>query len=207
VCEVRRKEIYLKPTKLSARGARLAKCKNCLFELPEGAVYCPKCGTPVTKEEAVVTAPVQPVAEASPILAFWWERFIAWLIDIVIIGAFTWILSFLVSLSGASLDFTVTPGWPSWVSFFISFNLEGVFRFLYWTFMEGSSGQSFGKMVMRIKVVHLDGSDVNMGSSVVESVGKAFFLPLDLLIGWLLYPRKRQRIFNYISQTIVVKAA
>jgi hypothetical protein len=36
-------------------------------------------------------------------------------------------------------------------------------------------------------------------------VGKAFLLPLDLLLGWILYPRRRQRLFNHISETIVIK--
>jgi uncharacterized RDD family membrane protein YckC len=73
--------------------------------------------------------------------------------------------------------------------------------------MEGSTGQSLGKMVMRIKVVQLDGSPVNMGNAAVQSVGKAFLLPLDLLIGWIVYPRTRQRLFNYFSRTVVVKGS
>jgi uncharacterized RDD family membrane protein YckC len=60
-------------------------------------------------------------------------------------------------------------------------------------------------MVMRIKVTRLDGSPVGMGNAALESIGKAFVLPLDLLLGWILYPRRRQRIFNYISNTIVIK--
>jgi len=72
-------------------------------------------------------------------------------------------------------------------------------------FMDGLYGQSFGKMAMRIKVTRLDGSQINMGAAALESVGKAFLLPLDCLLGWLLYPKRRQRIFNYISETIVVK--
>jgi uncharacterized RDD family membrane protein YckC len=60
-------------------------------------------------------------------------------------------------------------------------------------------------MVMRIKVTRLDGSPVGMGNAALESIGKAFVLPLDLLLGWILYPRRRQRIFNYISETIVTK--
>ena len=184
-------------------------CKNCGYELPEGATYCPKCGTPVAIPEEPTTAvtPSQPSAEPTLKLAFWWERALAWLIDVAIIGAVTGLLRLIAFLLGLAFNPTITPSWPDWVSFFISFNLDGVFRFLYWTFMEGSRGQSFGKMVMRIKVVHVGGSPMNIGSAAVESLGKAFFLPLDLLIGWLLYSRKRQRIFNYVSQTVVVKVS
>jgi hypothetical protein len=51
----------------------------------------------------------------------------------------------------------------------------------------------------------LDGSEIGMGKAALESVGKAFLLPLDCILGWILYPRRRQRIFNYISETIVIK--
>jgi uncharacterized RDD family membrane protein YckC len=182
----------------------MANCKNCGFELPEGAVYCPRCGAPVVKEEAAVAAVPQPMAPSGPVLAFWWERFLAWLIDVAIIGAIVYVINLFASLGG--LTFTLIPGWPDWLPFF-SFNLNGLALFLYWMLMEGSSGQSFGKMVMRLRVVQTNGASVNMGNATVESVGKAFLLPLDLLIGWILYPRRRQRLFNYLSQTVVVKAA
>ena len=60
-------------------------------------------------------------------------------------------------------------------------------------------------MAMRIKVTRLDGSPIGMTHAALESVGKAFLLPLDCLLGWILYPRRRQRIFNYISETMVIR--
>jgi uncharacterized RDD family membrane protein YckC len=179
-------------------------CKNCGNELPEGAQFCPKCGTAVTKleEPVVVAAPVPPVAAPELNLAFWGERFVAWLIDVVLIGAVFLVIGLFTFLSG--LTYGLVPGWPSWIPFF-SFNPNGVVLFLYWMLMEGSSGQSLGKMLMRIKVVHVDGTPVNMGNAAVQSVGKAFLLPLDCIVGWILYPRSRQRLFNHISRTVVVK--
>ena len=181
-------------------------CKKCGAELPEGAKFCPKCGTAVLMEE-VPTVPIAPAAPEAPApkLAFWGERFVAWLIDIIILGVIVGTIGLLMWWFAAQ-PFTFLPGWPSWMPFF-NFGPGGVIYFIYWTFMEGSRGQSFGKMVMRIKVVHVGGSPMNIGSAAVESLGKAFFLPLDLLIGWLLYSRKRQRIFNYVSQTVVVKVS
>ena len=71
--------------------------------------------------------------------------------------------------------------------------------------MDGLYGQSFGKMIMRLKIKRVDGGQINMSAGALESLGKAFLLPLDCLLGWLLYPKRRQRIFNYLSETIVVK--
>jgi uncharacterized RDD family membrane protein YckC len=179
-------------------------CNKCGNELPEGAKYCPVCGTAVSMEEAPAASAV-PTAPAAPEvsglkLAFWWERFVAWLIDAVIIGVVVGILGLFSLLAGV----TWWSGWPGWLPFF-NFNLGGVLYFLYWMFMDGAYGQSFGKMIMRLKITRLDGSEIGMGNAAVESLGKAFLLPLDCILGWLLYPRRKQRIFNYLSQTIVIK--
>jgi uncharacterized RDD family membrane protein YckC len=184
----------------------MSYCQKCGNALPEGAKYCPVCGTAVSIEEAppaaaVPTAPVAP--EASELkLALWWERFVAWLIDAVIVGIVVGILGLFTWFAGQSL--TWWSNWPSWIPFF-NFNLGGVAYFLYWMFMDGAYGQSFGKMVMRIKITRLNGSEIGMGKAALESLGKAFLLPLDCILGWILYPRRRQRIFNYLSQTIVIK--
>jgi uncharacterized RDD family membrane protein YckC len=179
-------------------------CQKCGNALPEGAKYCPVCGTAVAMEEAPA-APTMPTAPATPSappvaagleLAYWGERFVAWLIDAVIIGVIVGILGLFVTLTWWS-------GWPSWIPFF---NFNGIFLFLYWLFMDGAYGQSFGKMVMRLKVTRLDGSQIGMGNAALESVGKAFLLPLDCILGWILYPRRRQRLFNHLSETIVIKA-
>ena len=159
------------------------------------------------------TAPVAltPVAPATCVapeggnLAFWWERFLAWLIDVVLIGIVTSVVSFLILLGGSPFNVTFIPGLPDWLYFFFSLNLNGFILLFYWTFMESVYGQSLGKMIMRIKVTRLDGSPVGVTHAVVESIGKAFFLPLDLLIGWIICPRRRQRVFHILSDTIVTK--
>jgi len=176
-------------------------CRRCGTELPEGASYCPKCGTAVLLEEAPA-APVAPVTPALK-LAFWGERFVAWLIDVVILGVVVGAIGLLLWWLVAQ-PFTWVPGWPSWLPF-LNFGPSSVIYFVYWMFMEGAYGQSIGKMIMRIKVTRLDGRPVGMAYAALESVGKAFLLPLDCLLGWILYPRRRQRIFNYLSETIVVR--
>jgi uncharacterized RDD family membrane protein YckC len=176
-------------------------CKNCGNELSSEAKFCPKCGTAVIPEQAT-TAPYETAAPmASGLkLAFWGERFVAWLIDAIILGVIVGLLGLVTWFAVGS--FTWWSGWPSWVPFF---NVSGVFYFLYWFLMDGAYGQSLGKMVMHLKVVRLDGSRMDMGKAALESFGKAFILPLDVLLGWILYTRRRQRLFNYVSGTIVIR--
>ncbi len=183
----------------------MANCKNCGYELPAGAQFCPRCGAPVPKvEEQMPTPPAetpsQPSVDTGVVLAYWWERFFAYFIDAILISVVTLIINFVTGIT-----FSAITGWPTWIPFL---NFNGVLLFLYWMLMEGSRsqhGQSFGKMMMRIRVAHVDGSQISMADAALESVGKAFILPIDLLIGWILYPRKRQRLFNYLSNTVVIK--
>jgi uncharacterized RDD family membrane protein YckC len=72
--------------------------------------------------------------------------------------------------------------------------------------MEGYQGQSIGKMIMNLKVVNRDGTKINYATAALESLGKAFLLPLDCLIGWLAMPGTKLRVFNRISNTIVIKS-
>ena len=173
-------------------------CQKCGNELPEGAKYCNVCGSAVL----TATAPteIKALVSGGVKLAFWWERFVAWLIDAVIIGVVVGILGLFSLFAGL----TWWSGWPIWLPFF-NFNLTGILYFLYWTLMDGVYGQSIGKMIMRIKVTDLNGEKPQIGNAVIESLGKAFLLPLDCLLGWILYPNRRQRIFNYISNTVVTR--
>jgi len=165
-------------------------CKNCGNEVPEESLYCPKCGKPVE-------------TAAGFKLAHWGERFVGWLIDIVILGAIMLPLRFFASVAWPGYAFA--PSFPVSIPFF-DFGLSNIVYFLYWTFMEGSYGRSIGKMIMRIKVVRVRGEPMDLMHAALESLGKAFVLPLDCILGWILHAPRRQRIFNYVSETVVVKA-
>jgi uncharacterized RDD family membrane protein YckC len=165
----------------------LPYCKSCGEEIPEGVKFCPKCGARV---EA-----------AGLVLAGWGERFVAWLIDMILLGlvlawfrlpGFYWI----PKMWGGMI--------PHWIPF-VDFGFNNVVYFLYWAFLEGTYGQSLGKMAMRIEVTDLSGGPMEGAKSAVQSIGKAFLLPLDCILGWILYPSRQQRFFNHLSETVVLK--
>jgi len=168
-------------------------CKNCGFKLPDDAAYCPNCGTPVS----------QRIYKYRFKLASWGERIAAYLIDIIIVGiviipltfTFFWPWSYFLSIS--------TWRW-NWAPF-VNLGLNNVVSFIYWTLTEGLYGQSIGKRALKMKVAKVDGKPVDFMSAAIESLGKAFLLPIDLILGLILYPQRQQRLFNYISNTIVIK--
>ena len=75
----------------------------------------------------------------------------------------------------------------------------------YWAYFESTTGQSIGKKLLRLKTTDLNGNRINIKTALIESLGKAFLLPLDVILGWIFTNNKRQRIFNRASDTIVVK--
>jgi uncharacterized RDD family membrane protein YckC len=178
-------------------------CAKCGNELSAEAKFCPKCGKPMMLEQTA-GAPSGSAAPSAPSvkLAFWGERFVAWLIDALILGLIVGFLSIFSWFVIGSLSWWST--WPSWMPFF-NFNVSGILYFLYWFLMDGAYGQSLGKMAMNLKVVRLDGGRINMGQAALESFGKAFLLPIDIIVGWILYPKSRQRLFNRLSETIVIR--
>lgn len=77
---------------------------------------------------------------------------------------------------------------------------------IYWTYFESTTGQSIGKKLLNIKTTALDGKSLpTLKHALIESFGKSFLLPIDLVLGWFLTDKQRQRIFNRLSDTIVIK--
>jgi uncharacterized RDD family membrane protein YckC len=152
-------------------------------------------------------APVSAVPDKTLFLGRWSARFWAWLIDVILIICFlNIIIGIFDQIWELPLLWDFRHGELSAVAF------EMLLIFAYWTVMEGSRGQSIGKMVMNLRVVNRDGSRITYTTAAVESLPKAFLnipfiiiLVLDCLIGWLAMPGSKLRVFNRISNTIVIK--
>jgi uncharacterized RDD family membrane protein YckC len=142
------------------------------------------------------------------ILANWRDRFLAWIVDFI-----------LVSIALAVLFTAIAI--PIWFFYYydddmtaarayqnvqpLHYIISSAAFFGYWTYFEYTSGQSIGKKLLKIKTVDLSGNRIDIKSAAIESFGKAFLLPIDVILGWIFTNNKRQRIFNRISNTIVIK--
>ncbi len=117
----------------------------------------------------------------------WWPRFWAWLIDVIILA-----------VVGAIL-------FPSAFMFdWWHFGASGFIGLVYWTVLESEGRQSIGKRALNLKLISTNGKNATLGAAAASAFGKAFLLPLDMIIGVLARPGKKQRLFNMASDTIVV---
>ena len=141
------------------------------------------------------------------LLAKWEDRFVAWLIDFIIISIITNILFYV---------FSAHYSFPFWGIYFDGENGIGIKQpyeyfaassifFVYWVVLEFLTGQTVGKRVVYIKNTNLFGERANITKIAIEAFGKAFLLPIDIILGLIFASKRRQRIFSKVSGTIVIK--
>jgi uncharacterized RDD family membrane protein YckC len=126
-----------------------------------------------------------------------WIRFISFLIDTIILGL-------LIGVIGSILGFGVVSQTAGW-----GFGLLSFIIFLaYFTYLEGSRGQTIGKMVTKIKVVGEDGEMISMNQAFTRNILRVIDGLLAYLIGAILIWRsdKKQRLGDRIAKTVVIKA-
>lgn len=124
------------------------------------------------------------------VLSSWEDRFWARLIDVLLMGILWHRILIVLKMDALGIGGAV---------------LLAAILFIYWTALEGYRGQSLGKMLFNIVVTGPLGESIRFRDAAVESFGKAFLLPFDWLIGWYALRESRQRLFNRISDTIVIK--
>jgi len=145
------------------------------------------------------------VDESKPtqlIIARWSDRFFAWLIDyvIVMVGFFA---VWSITIGVPNLEQIMEGNFERSSSF--EYPILSIVFFLYWLILESKTGQSIGKMAIHLKITNLSGGQADIKSIAISSLGKAFLLPIDVIVGRLFINKKRQRIFNKLGKTIVIK--
>ncbi|HXV66025.1 MAG TPA: RDD family protein [Nitrosopumilaceae archaeon] len=135
-------------------------------------------------------------------IARWSDRFFAWLIDYVIIFGIAFTIFFII-IGTANFEEIIRGEFVYSRSF--EFAPISIAFFAYWLILEYKTGQSIGKIALHLKITNLKGESADFKSIVISSAGKAFLLPVDVFFGRLFTNKKRQRIFNRLGKTIVIK--
>lgn len=135
------------------------------------------------------------------VLSPFWKRLVAWLIDITLLGVIG-ILALYFS-PNATIPTTLegfTQGYITQV-----YQLLILIHIIYFTALEGFTGQTIGKKLLGLVVYEEDGRKVGLASALLRRIGLTVPL-LNLIDGLaILFTSKRQRIFDIIASTFVVK--
>ena len=75
----------------------------------------------------------------------------------------------------------------------------------YWIILEYKTGQTIGKKMFNLKVTNNQGEKPSLMGVVITSFGKSFILPVDMILGLIITNDKRQRIFNKLGDTLIIK--
>jgi len=138
-------------------------------------------------------------------------RFVALLIDAIILGIVSYILIFLFAASAITVD-TSTGAVSFGPAYYAALVLGIVIELLYFTLLLGRYGQSVGMMVVKIKVVsEADSGPITYGAAFVRTI----LLYIDeipyaipFLLGAILIwtSDKKQRLGDRVAHTVVLKA-
>jgi len=122
-------------------------------------------------------------------------RFLALLIDIVILFAVYYPLSFL---------FRDAPG--AWGVSILAFS-PGLLALLYLIVMEATQGATLGKMALGLRVVKTDGSPINWSQSIIRNLLRIVDCLFCYLVGAILVWNSplRQRFGDHVANTVVVR--
>ena len=191
------------------------KCAQCGTPAASDAKFCESCGAPLAAASQPVEGPA--ITQPAPTYAAQGAemqyqgvgiRFVAILIDGIILGIVGYILFALFGASAITVD-QVTSTATITSAYWAILALELVIAFLYFTLLEGHGGQTVGKMAVKLRVVReADGSPIDYGAAAVRTVLRIIDGIFIYLIGAILIwsSDKKQRLGDRVAHTIVVPA-
>jgi uncharacterized RDD family membrane protein YckC len=144
-----------------------------------------------------MSTPADQLAKDRGLQEHWIRRFVAFIIDAIIIWVIIGIISFVIFFSVIFLgDFFGFFGWS-----FVS----GVILLFYSAFLEGTRGSTIGKDLLKLKVVYNRGK-MDVGKAFVRNISKihGILLLIDLILGFLTTGDPRQRYLDRIAETKVI---
>ena len=132
------------------------------------------------------------------ILAKWKDRFLAWLVDFIIVS--------MVSTSIFFISFLyLNYNFENFISNDGMYIPTSVMFFVYWIILEHKTGQTIGKKMFNLKIVNNLGERPSLIGVIISSFGKSFILPIDTVLGLVITNEKRQRMFNRLGNTLIIK--
>lgn len=199
-------------------------CSVCGGDIAQGAQFCPKCGQPVTYAAPAAYAAQPGVgvthAAAGRRYAGFWLRFVAYIIDTLILAIPTWLVIVVVALAMGGIGALASlsqhqPENPAEVIAVLAPLLGMIFvvaiflmclHWLYYAYQESSEQQAtIGKRVMSLKVTDKNGNRLTFGQASGRFFSKIVTGLVPLAIGWILagFTERKQALHDFIAGTLV----
>jgi len=190
-------------------------CSKCGADVVDGVTFCPACGQPMGGVGTVAYG--APGAAARHVTyAGFWLRFVAFIIDAIIIAVAT--LPFRLVLGAmfgirmglmgqqriSSPDMIVGSLLPMMM---LSLVVNMVVNWLYFAFCESSSWQAtLGKKALGLEVTDLDGNRISFARASGRFFGK-IISGATLLIGYIIagFTEKKQALHDLMAGTLVIR--
>lgn len=191
-------------------------CSKCGANVADTATFCGACGQPiggiVVAQAAVV--PPMPGVVARPTIAYagFWLRFVAWIIDRILLQVVAWIilLPFMASLGFRGMfgrpprpeDAFLMLG-----SFFRFALIALLIDWLYYALLESSMWQgTLGKKVLGLEVTDLQGHRVSFGRATGRFFGR-IISAMILCIGFIMagFTEKKQALHDILAGCLVIR--
>ena len=160
-------------------------------------------GTPSPKvSDQQAPAQQAPPAENEQVfvVADWGPRILAYIIDIILVSIVVDMVRLPILIGDPTNNLLLYPA---------GLSVNGVALFLYFLLTESYYGTTIGKEVLKLQVITEDGRKPELKESALSALGKAFFLPIDLLIGLIMKDTEHdvklnQRLMQKASKTLVI---
>ena len=190
--------------KIPARVVKVT-CPNCKETFPFGRNAADTPEPP--DEETGVTEEQTAASEAAALpKAGFWIRVVASLVDCVILIILQVILSVLLGVVTAGVSSGINERGLTALS--LVYSLFGtVLSMAYYVFFTGYSGQTPGKMAVRVKVIRTDGEEISYGRAFFREVLGKIVSAVILGIGYLMvaFDTQKQGLHDKIANTYVIK--
>ncbi len=189
-------------------------CAKCGAAVAEGSPFCGTCGQPVGASAPAVAgypaAGAGAIAAARTVYAGFWLRFVALIIDCVLVGIVLGIPFGIlfgamgISMMGRNPGAMIGPG----LGMFLLFEGFAVlFQWLYFAMMESSSWQgTVGKKALGLMVTDMNGQRISFARATGRFFGK-IISGMILMIGYLMagFTEKKQALHDMLAGCLVVR--
>jgi uncharacterized RDD family membrane protein YckC len=135
------------------------------------------------------------------------QRLVAIIIDHIILFIIAMVIAIPIGIQASFFSFGI-PNPAFWTSMAIYSAVNFIIWIVYFTYLEGKSGETIGKRAMGIKVVSEKGK-MDYGKSFIRNILRIIdFLPVVYILGFIVAvaSKNNQRIGDLAARTMVVKA-